>query len=56
MLAHSHIIGITGIIITVLFGFTDNTNAPSFGIGVLIAACLYLAMNGAKKHMQSKKE
>lgn len=54
MIAHSHIIGITGVIITVALAFADASNAPSFGIGVLIAACFVIAMAG-NKHMKAKK-
>lgn len=54
MIAHSHILGITGVIITVALAFADASNAPSFGIGVLIAACFVLGMAG-NKHMKAKK-
>tara|TARA_B100000925_G_scaffold289339_1_gene272013 strand:- start:1780 stop:2850 length:1071 start_codon:yes stop_codon:yes gene_type:complete len=53
MIAHSHIIGITGVIITVALAFADASNAPSFGIGVLIAACFVLAMAG-HKHVKAR--
>ena len=36
--------GIAGVIITVALAFTDASNAPMFGVGVLIAACFVLGM------------
>ena len=55
MIAHSHIMGIAGVLITVALAFTDAGNAPMFGVGVLIAACFVLGMAG-HKNTQSKTE
>ena len=55
MIAHAHIMGIAGVIITVLLAFTDAGNVPMFGVGVLIAACLVLGMAGHKNMKQSGK-
>ena len=55
MIAHSHIMGIAGVLITVALAFTDAGNAPMFGVGVLIAACFVLGMAG-NKNSQAKTE
>ena len=47
--------GIAGVIITVALAFADTSNAPMFGVGVLIAACFVLGMAG-HKNAQAKTE
>ena len=54
MIAHSHIMGIAGVLITVALAFSDASNAPMFGVGVLIAACFVLGMAG-HKNAEAKK-
>lgn len=54
MIAHSHIMGIAGVIITVALAFADASNAPMFGVGALIAACFVLGM-AKHKQMQNAK-
>ena len=53
MLAHSHIIGIVGIIITVLSAIQNSVNAPGFIIGVVIMSIITIIMGPAKKHIQN---
>ena len=54
MIAHSDIIGYTGIIITIMAAFSSSSDAPAFGIGVLIASFFFIALGPAAKHFQKK--
>ena len=53
MFAHAHIIGIVGIIITVLSAIQNSVNAPGFIIGVVIMSIITIIMGPAKKHIQN---
>jgi len=52
MLSHSHVIGIAGIVITVLSAIQNSVNAPGFIIGVVIMAIITIVMGPGKQHIQ----
>jgi len=51
MLSHSHLIGIIGILITVISAISNSINAPGFIIGVVIMAAITIGNGPAKKHI-----
>ena len=55
MISHAHIMGITGIIITIIQAFAQSGDVPMFRVGALIAGCLVLAM-AKNKEMSNKNE
>ena len=52
MLQHSHVIGIAGIVITIMSAIQNSINAPGFIIGVVLMAIITIVMGPGKQHIQ----